>query len=68
MVKESLQRGEDAAFWMRQKTREIIEATSLDRPLKQIDSYAAKTLENMEKSTKQVNFFLNNLYLRIKNI
>jgi hypothetical protein len=53
-LKESLQRGEDAAFWMSQKTREIIEATNLDRPLKQMDSMAAKTLEDVEKRTKKV--------------
>ena len=53
-MKESLQRGEDAAFWMSQKTREIIEATNLDRPLKQMDSMAAKTLEDVEKRTKKV--------------
>ena len=53
-MKESLQRGEDAAFWMSQKTREIIEATNLDRPLKQMASMAAKTLEDVEKRTKKV--------------
>jgi len=54
LLKESLQRGEDAAFWMSQKTREIIEATNLDRPLKQMDSMAAKTLEDVEKRTKKL--------------
>ena len=53
-MKESLQRGEDAAFWMSQKTREIIEATNLDRPLKQMDSMAAQTLEDVEERTKKV--------------
>merc|ERR1712062_936112 len=38
LVKESFQRGEDAAFWMRQKTREIITATNLDQPLQQVES------------------------------
>ena len=56
-MKESLQRGEDAAFWMSQKTREIIEATNLDRPLKQMDSMAARTIEDMEKKTKKVILF-----------
>lgn len=54
LLKESLQRGEDAAFWMSQKTREIIEATNLDQPLKQMDSMAAKTLEDVEKRTKKL--------------
>ena len=57
LLKESLQRGEDAAFWMSQKTREIIEATNLDRPLKQMDSMAARTIEDMEKKTKKVILF-----------
>ena len=57
MVKESFQRGEDAAFWMRQKTREIITATNLDQPLKQVDSMAAKSLDEMEKRTRKVNFY-----------
>jgi len=62
LLKESLQRGEDAAFWMSQKTREIIEATNLDRPLKQMDSMAARTIEDMEKKTKKMkeNWELNN--------
>ena len=54
LLKESLQRGEDAAFWMKEKTREIIEATNLDRPLMQMDSLAAQTLEDVEKRTKKV--------------
>ena len=57
MVKESFQRGEDAAFWMRQKTREILTATNLDQPLKQVDSMAAKSLDEMEKRTRKVNFY-----------
>ena len=62
-MKESLQRGEDAAFWMSQKTREIIEATNLDRPLKQMDSMAAKTLEDVEKRTKKVWYFVSKIVL-----
>lgn len=58
LLKESLQRGEDAAFWMRQKTREVMEATNLDRPLKQMDSLAAKTLDQMEQTTKKVTLFI----------
>jgi len=54
LLKESLQRGEDAAFWMKEKTREIIEATNLDRPLMQMDSLAAQTLEDVEKRTKKL--------------
>ena len=63
LLKESLQRGEDAAFWMSQKTREIIEATNLDRPLKQMDSMAAKTLEDVEKRTKKVWYFVSKIVL-----
>ena len=62
-MKESLQRGEDAAFWMSQKTREIIEATNLDRPLKQMDSIAAQTLEDVEKRTKKVWYFVSKIVL-----
>jgi len=53
-LQSSLQRGEDVAFWMRQKTREVIEATNLDGPLKQMDSVAAKTLSDVEKSTRKM--------------
>jgi len=62
LLKESLQRGEDAAFWMSQKTREIIEATNLDHPLKQMDYIAAKTIEDVEKRTKMMreNWEINN--------
>jgi len=54
LVKESFQRGEDAAFWMRQKTREIITATNLDQPLQQVDSIAAKSFDEMEKRTRKM--------------
>ena len=54
LLKESLQRGEDAAFWMSQKTREMIDVANLEQPLKQMDFIAAKTIEDMEKRTKMV--------------
>jgi len=54
MVKEAFQRGEDAAFWMRQKTRELITATNLDQPLKQADSMAAKSFDEVERRTRKM--------------
>ena len=57
MVKEAFQRGEDAAFWMRQKTRELITATNLDQPLKQADSMAAKSFDEVERRTRKVNSY-----------
>ena len=54
LLKESLQRGEDAAFWMSQKTREMIDVANLEQPLKQMDFIAAKTIEDMENKTKMV--------------
>ena len=54
LLKESLQRGEDAAFWMSQKTREMIDVANLEQPLKQMDFIAAKTIEDMENRTKMV--------------
>ena len=54
LLKESLQRSEDAAFWMKQKAEDVVVATKLDAPLKQLDTAAAKSLEKMEEATTKV--------------
>ena len=55
-MKESFEKGEDVAFWMKEKTGNALAATRLDQPLKQIDSKAAKSLEEMENIRQQVSF------------
>ena len=57
LVKESLQRSEDLAFWMRDKTEQVLSATRLDQPLKAIDANAARTLEEMESIRTKVKKF-----------
>ena len=58
LVKESLQRSEDLAFWMRDKTEQVLSATRLDQPLKAMDANAARTLEEMENIRTKVKIFL----------
>ena len=50
MLKHSLQRSEDVAFWMKQKASDAIVMTKLDQPLKTIDSAAADTWNRVEKT------------------
>ena len=57
LVKESLQRSEDLAFWMRDKTEQVLSATRLDQPLKAMDANAARTLEEMENIRTKVKKF-----------
>ena len=58
LVKESLQRSEDLAFWMRDKTEQVLSATRLDQPLKAMDANAARTLEEVENIRSKVEHFL----------
>ena len=53
MLKQSLQRSEEAAFWMKQKAEDVMVATKLDAPLKQLDAAAAAGLTKMEETQKQ---------------
>lgn len=39
---------------MKQKAEDMVVATKLDQPLKQMDTIAAKTIEEMEKTRKKV--------------
>jgi hypothetical protein len=54
-LKENLQRTEDLAFWLKQKTEDFVTSTSLDGPLKRLDSAAANGLESLEKARLRVN-------------
>jgi hypothetical protein len=53
-LKENLQRTEDAAFWLRQKTDDLVTLTNLKGPLKRLDSAAAQSLDSLEKARLQV--------------
>ena len=54
VLKASLQRSEDTAYWLRQKTDDLMEATNLKEPLKRLDAAAAQSIVNVEKKTFQV--------------
>lgn len=54
LLKESLERSEDVAFWMKQKATDVVVATKLDQPLKQLDSAAANSIDKLNDARKQV--------------
>ena len=53
-LKENLQRTEDLAFWLKQKTDDLVTVTNLKGPLKKLDSAAAQSLDNLDKARLQV--------------
>ena len=54
LVKNSLERSEDIAFWLRQKTNDVVKATKLEEPLKKLDSAAASSVTQVEKTSNNV--------------
>ena len=54
LVKNSLERSEDIAFWIRQKTNEVVKATKMEEPLKKLDSAAANSVDKVEKTGNDV--------------
>lgn len=53
-MKETLQRSEDAAYWMRQKAGDVVVATKLDEPLKKLDAVAAQSIGKVEETSIRV--------------
>jgi hypothetical protein len=53
-LKQNLQRSEDLAFWLKQKTDDFVTSTNLKEPLKRLDSAAANGLDNLEKARLKV--------------
>ena len=53
-MKANLQRTEDLAFWLKQKTDDFVTTTYLKEPLKRLDLAAANGLDNMEKARMKV--------------
>ena len=53
-LKQNLQRTEDLAFWLKQKTDDFVTSTNLKEPLKRLDSAAANGLDNLEKARVKV--------------
>jgi len=54
LVKNSLERSEDIAFWIRQKTNEVVKATKMEEPLKKLDSAAANSVDKVEKTGNDI--------------
>lgn len=54
LMKQSLDRGEDLAYWLRGKATDALVATKLDQPLKQLDLAAADGLHRLEKTSTNV--------------
>merc|ERR1712029_75991 len=54
LVKDSLERSEDIAFWIRQKTNDVVKATKLEEPLKKLDSAAANSVTHVEKTSNNI--------------
>merc|ERR1711962_81264 len=54
LVKNSLERSEDIAFWLRQKTNDVVKATKLEGPLKKLDSAAANSVDKVEKTGNDI--------------
>ena len=61
-MKETLQRSEDAAYWMRQKAGDVVVATKLDEPLKKLDAVAAQSIGKVEETSIRVRPFQTNFY------
>ena len=59
LVKNSLEKSEDIAFWIRQKTNDVVKATHLEEPLKKLDSAAANSVTKVEQTSNDVRFFTN---------
>ena len=54
ILKETLERGEDAAYWMEQKAENIATFTKLNEPLKKIDSAAFNSVVKIEDTQANV--------------
>ena len=59
LVKNSLEKSEDIAFWIRQKTNDVVKATHLEEPLKKLDSAAANSVTKVEQTSNDVRFLTN---------
>ena len=57
LVKNSLEKSEDIAFWIRQKTNDVVKATHLEEPLKKLDSAAANSVTKVEQTSNDVRLF-----------
>ena len=57
VVKESFEKGEDMAYWMKDKTDRALSLTGLDQPLKQMDARAAQSWEGAENMRRRVSDF-----------
>jgi len=54
LVKNSLEKSEDIAFWIRQKTNDVVKATHLEEPLKKLDSAAANSVTKVEQTSNDI--------------
>ena len=59
LVKNSLEKSEDIAFWIRQKTNDVVKATHLEEPLKKLDSAAANSVTKVEQTSNDVRLSTN---------
>lgn len=54
LFKESFERGEEMAYWMKDKTDRALSLTGLDQPLKQMDAKAAQSWEEAENMRRRI--------------
>ena len=54
LVKSSLERSEDVAYWLKEKAENVVTATHLDEPLKKLDTAAANGVIQVEKTSSNV--------------
>ena len=59
LVKNSLEKSEDIAFWIRQKTNDVVKATHLEEPLKKLDAAAANSVTKVEQTSNDVRLSTN---------
>ena len=67
LFKESFERGEEMAYWMKDKTDRALSLTGLDQPLKQMDAKAAQSWEEAENMRRRVSDFYILLLLLYNN-
>jgi len=59
LVKTSLERSEDVAFWIREKAGDVVTATKMDEQLKRLDSAAAQGMTSVEQTGSNIRQKLN---------
>ena len=57
LLKQSLQRSEEAAFWVRQKAGEAIVAANLEQPIKQVKQSKGTLKHDIFKQTQTLLFY-----------